>query len=325
MRLHPLFCSVMLLLAGCHAGSYQGPVSDHFDGVHFYNPATYAIHPVRAINQPDRSHLSVNSKLDPVRMTFINHATILIQSDHFTLLTDPIWSCVIGPVSGIGPVRWRPPAIAFDRLPPIDVVLISHNHYDHLDLPTLIRLNNRFHPVFIVPLGNKRYLEDFGIQHVIELDWWQSVHIKQATITMLPSHHWSSRWYYDLKKTLWGSYGISLNGKKIYFGGDTSYDDHFKAIHDGWGTADLALLPIGGYSPRFYYKTMHMNPEDAIKADEDLHAVHSIGMHYGTFRLSFEGINEPEDVLKEELILSHANDGQFITVPDGRAHYYVLK
>lgn len=314
--------------------SYYGPISDHFDGKKFFNPG----HPSRKSNLTmlrwwwyrnqakwplhveNKPHPKITTTIpsDKVKITFINHATVLIQTNQFNLLADPIWSERASPFSWIGPKRVRDPGIPFHELPPIDVVLISHNHYDHLDISTLQKLQAHFHPIFLVPLGNKNLLIKNGMTRVIEMDWWQQHKFKNdITITFLPTLHWSARWLNDRYNTLWGSYGIDIGKIKIYFAGDTAYSDNFKIIQQRWGKPDLALLPIGGYLPEWVMQQSHLNPYEAVKAHLDLGAKQSIAIHYGTFQLSDEAFDQPNIDLKKALKLNSLSDKQFLLLPEG--------
>jgi len=249
------------------------------------------------------------------RWTFVNHATWLIQVDGVNILTDPIWSKNAGPTSWLGPKRVREPGIRFEDLPPIHAVLLSHNHYDHMDIATLQRLETRDHPLFIVGLGNKTFLEKFGLQHVQELDWWQSTSIVATTIHFVPSHHWSRRGWDDTNKTLWGGYVIQGKMQTFYFSGDTGYGPHFKTIHAHFPSIDVAFLPIGAYEPRWFMKDSHVDPAEAVQAHLDLHAKRSFGMHFGTFQLS----NEPIDQPAQDLATARQAAGlplEAFTVPD---------
>lgn len=290
--------------------------SDHFDGKQFFNPG----------------HRETNSFLDLVKwklvadakqwpefvknkdypspvlpegkkanFTFINHATFLIQTQELTILTDPVFSLRVSPVSFVGPKRVRQPGVAIDRLPPVDVVLISHNHYDHMDLPSLLDLDARFHPLFIVPLKNRDFLVKKGLQNVVELDWWQTHKVKNTSFTLTPSLHWSSRSLFDKYETLWGSFMVSFEGFKFYFAGDTGYSEHFRDVKVRLGSPDVALLPIGAYEPRWFMKKHHMNPLEAVAAHKDLKAGQSYGMHFGTFQLTDEGIDDPVSELRKAL------------------------
>ncbi len=232
--------------------------------------------------------------------TFINHSTVLLQLESLNIITDPIFSDVAGPM--LGPRRVRAPGIAFQELPKIDVVLLSHNHYDHLDIPSIRDLWKRDHPVFIVPLKNGKLLRSLGIDQIVELDWWQEHRLtaKQSFI-LTPAKHWSRRGLLDYCKTLWGGFVIKTPELQIFFAGDTAYSSHFKMIQERYGAMDLSLLPIGAYEPRWFMKEFHMNPEEAVQAHLDLESKRSMAIHFGTFRLTDEGINDPVKHLQESL------------------------
>jgi L-ascorbate metabolism protein UlaG (beta-lactamase superfamily) len=234
--------------------------------------------------------------------TFINHSTVLLQLEHLNILTDPIFSAVAGPNSLLGPRRVRAPGLAFEELPKIDVVLLSHNHYDHLDVPSIQDLWKRDHPLFIVPLGNGKLVRSLGIHKVVELDWWQEHRLsaKQSFI-LTPAKHWSRRGLLDYCKALWGGFVIKSPELQIFFAGDTAYSSHFKMIQERYGAMDLSLLPIGAYEPRWFMKEFHMNPEEAVQAHVDLESKLSMAIHFGTFRLTDEGINDPVKHLQESL------------------------
>ena len=236
---------------------------------------------------------------DEIRATFVGHATLLVQTAQSTFLTDPVWSSRCSPVTWAGPQRVHAPGIAFQELPKIDFVVISHNHYDHLDLPTLSKLEKRDQPEFFVPLGNREWMLNQGLSHVQELDWWGNVRASTgAEITLVPSQHFSGRGLWDRDKTLWGSFLIRIGKRQIFFGGDTGYSDHFKQIAEKLGPVDLSLLPIGAYAPQWFMKPVHMNPEEAVQAHLDLGSRQSIGIHFGTFQLTDEPREEPADRLR---------------------------
>ncbi len=229
----------------------------------------------------------------------INHATILIQVDGLNFLTDPIYSERSSPVSFAGPKRVRKPALDFDKLPPIHAVVISHNHYDHLDLPTLLKLEEKFSPTFYVGLKNTELLKSAGIKKVIEMDWWQKIQLNDVHLSFVPAQHWSARGLFDRYETLWGGFFIEGSSHKIYFAGDTGYGDFFKQIKERLGAPDLSFLPIGAYEPRWFMKGAHMNPEDAVMAHMDLESKFSVGMHFGAFQLTDEAITDPVTDLKK--------------------------
>ena len=228
-----------------------------------------------------------------IKYTVINHATVLIQWHNNNIITDPIYAQRSSPVTWAGPKRVRAPGVAFDDLPPIDVVVISHNHYDHLDLETLKKLNLRDHPLFLVGMKNGDLLKSEGIENFKELNWWEKVEYNNLVITFVPSQHWSARGIFDRKETLWGGYDISDRKSNIYFAGDTGYGKFFKEIKEKMGRPVLSFLPIGAYAPRWFMKNHHLDPADAIMAHNDLKSFNSVGIHFETFQLTDEAFNEP--------------------------------
>ncbi len=248
---------------------------------------------------PDLAALRLNHQQPTV--TWIGHSTLLIQLDGVTFLTDPTWSDRIGPFSGtVGVRRFTPPGIPFHELPSIDLVLISHDHYDHLDEPTVRRLARVFNPRFVVPLGIKSWLQDRGIMNVSELDWGESISFKGLQIVCTPAQHGSGRTLADSGYRLWSSWAV-IGSKRFYFAGDTGYAPHFEMIGRILGPFDLAALPIGSYSPRFIAKPIHMSPEDALQAFRDLRSAKFIGIHWGTFELAQEPYDEPPRRIADEV------------------------
>jgi len=286
--------------------------SDHFDGRRFFNPTGPALQPLTAVPRmlltrraSWPAHVTDAPRPSPARgtasavVTFIGHATFLIQTAAGNILTDPMYSEHAGPWNRLGPRRVRPPAIAFDALPPISIVLLSHNHYDHCDLRTLGMLAKRFDPLVVTPLGNGRLARAAGIGRVEELDWWQSAQGSSVPITLTPAHHFSARGLFDRNRALWGGFLLSVDPARLYFAGDTAYAPFFHEIPRRLGPIDLALLPIGAYEPRWFMQSVHMNPAEAVQAHLDLGATESIAMHFGTFQLTAEGIDEPARALEE--------------------------
>jgi len=288
---------------------YRGPRSDHFDGRRFHNidsvqqshsgfvkwqmnkrPGTWP----RWIDEPAGPKPLERVGGGRLRVTLINHSTTLLQFDGVNVLTDPIWSMRCSPVPFAGPRRHRAPGIRFDDLPPIDAVLVSHNHYDHLDLPTLRRLPHA--PVF-APLGTA----DVIGKRAIALDWWQSTKLNDAvTITLVPANHFCARALSDRNANLWGGFVIRAPAGDIYFAGDTGWGPHFAQIADRFDIR-LALLPIGSYLPRWFMKPVHIDPREAVEAHAILRARRSVAIHYGTFRLGDDGEREPVDDLRSAL------------------------
>ena len=251
-----------------------------------------------------------------VRLTFINHSTFLIQTGGYNILTDPIYSRRCSPVSFVGPSRVHRPAIAFDNLPKIDVILISHDHYDHLDIATVSRLVKRDRPHIYLGLGVAAHLD--SRQRVTELDWWEKVSVApDFKLNFVEVRHFSGRTLIDRFSTLWGGFVLEVNDKKIYFGGDSGYGDHYKETFRRFGPMDIALLPIGAYSPRFFMSDAHIDPRQAIQAHLDLRSRQSVGMHYGTFQLTAEKRDEPRQLLEEEKRRASIPSREFITLKPG--------
>jgi L-ascorbate metabolism protein UlaG (beta-lactamase superfamily) len=256
-----------------------------------------------------------------VRLTFINHASFLIQLPNLNILTDPIWSDRASPVTFAGPKRVRSPGLAIKNLPKIDVILISHNHYDHLNIETLLQLQKRDRAKVYVPLGDAAWLRERGID-AIELDWWQMIEHAEVKIYFAPATHWSARGLTDKNESLWGSYLIQNQNFKIYFAGDTGMGPHFKMINERFGAVDVALLPIGAYEPRDFMKNYHTNPQEAVEAMQILNAKHALGMHFGTFQLSDEAIQQPLLDLAESLKHANISESRFQTLEVGETKSY---
>lgn len=242
----------------------------------------------------DGAFLRENAQHSAPTVTWVGHATLLVQMDHVTFLTDPIWSDTPSPVAFAGPRRFVPPGIAMEDLPPIDFVVVSHNHYDHLDLPTLSALAERDPATrFVVPLGNGELLRESGVANVEELDWGGAIRHEGVVVHCLPAQHWSKRGIGDDRKALWSSWAVTGPTRRFYFAGDTGYFDGFARIARALGPFDLAALPVGAYEPVKMMQASHMNPEEAVRAALDLTARRALAIHYGTFDLSDEPLDEP--------------------------------
>jgi len=281
-------------------------MSDHWDGRRFVNPAVPAPQSFAAVPRmlaerrtPWPKWIDTPSQRPPALegaaavVTFIGHSTFLIQTPDGNILTDPMYSQRAGPLNLVGPRRVRQPAVRFEDLPPITIVLLSHNHYDHCDLRTLRRLAQRFDPLVITPLNNGPLVRSAGIRRIEELDWWQPAQTAALPVTVTPARHFSARGPFDRNRALWGGFVLKAGGRQIYVAGDTAYAGFFTDIPQRLGAIDLALLPIGAYEPRWFMQAVHMNPAEAVQAHLDLQAHESIGMHFGTFQLTTEGIDDP--------------------------------
>lgn len=318
-----LFSGVLLLVGsafvyGCALSgpAWKGPKGDHFDGTKFFTPGAPAREGTSGFfkwqlerkagtwsayrDEPPGPPPPVRVGLGVLRVTFINHATTLLQLDGVNVLTDPIYSDRCSPVSFAGPHRVRPPGIRFEDLPPIDAVVLSHNHYDHMDVATLKRLQLAFpHLKIFAGLGNKAFLESQGLREVFELDWWQSATLGGTPVTVMsvPNQHFSNRGLLDADATLWTGWVLEGTNGRAYFGGDTGYGPHFKAVGDKLGPFRLAVLPIGAYSPEWFMGPIHMTPADAVKAKGELRAEVMVPIHYGTFPLADDGETQPVEEL----------------------------
>lgn len=315
--------------------------SDHYNGKKFFNPTLdeqfspgitdmYKMAMEGRPEWPDNvdnigvPRLNETLNTGDFALTFVNHATFLIQTADLNIITDPVWGERASPISWIGPKRVRNPGVEMDSLPQIDVILISHNHYDHLDKRTLKELNEKFSPLVLVPIGDKKLVESIGFERVQELDWWESVQINSDTkITFTPAQHSSARGLFDRDKSLWGSYYIQSHGRSIYFGGDGGYSTHFSDIKNKMGSPEIAILGIGAYLPNFFMKAIHTSPAEAVTAHLDLGATQSIGMHYGTFQLASEEFGQPLKDLKAAMQKDSISDEGFVILQEGETRIYL--
>lgn len=294
------------------------PVSDHCDGRRFFNPGhagrerfgdflkwRFSRRPPRwpeRVENTAQPRLPASPRADECAVTFVGHATFLLQFAGINVLTDPIWSESCSPVPGTGLNRVRAPGLAFSALPRIGLVLLSHNHYDHCDLPTLRRLAAGHAPLAVTTLGNHRLLARAGFRRVVELDWWQEHRFAEfpgGAITCVPAQHFAACTPFDRNRALWGGFVIATAAGRIYFAGDSGYGPHFAEIGEQLGPCALALLPIGAYEPRWFMRPMHMNPAEAIQAHRDARARRSLAMHFGCFPLADDAFGAPPQALAE--------------------------
>ncbi len=249
----------------------------------------------------DLKYLAANRR--DATVTWVGHATLLVQIGGLNVLTDPQFSERASPVSFAGPRRVVPPVPAIEELPHIDAVVISHDHYDHLDLATVTRLAAQpgGPPRFFAGLGMKRWFERAGIADVVELDWWQSVDFRGVQFSFVPVQHWSKRTLWDANQRLWGGWALRHPSFSFFFAGDTGYSQDFADIGRKFGGFDLAAIPVGAYAPRWFMSIMHVDPAEAVKIHRDLLARQSVGIHWGTFDdLTDESLYEPPEVLARE-------------------------
>jgi L-ascorbate metabolism protein UlaG (beta-lactamase superfamily) len=304
------------------ADAMSFPQSDHCDGVRFFNPGPGTPRGVRGllrwrlrerrtpwpefIEDPPFPPPPDVCPPDHAAITFIGHATFLIRMGGLTILTDPIFSDRCSPVAWAGPRRVRRPGLALAALPRVDVVLLSHNHYDHMDLPSLRRLHQRDAPAVVTTLGNARTLARAGLGDARELDWWQATRHGAVEITATPARHFARRGLFDHNRSLWAGFMLSIGPRRLLFAGDSGAGSHWADIRARLGAPGVALLPIGAYEPRWFMQAVHMNPADAVQAHRDLGAGHSIGMHFGTFHLTDEAVDAPAAALANALGPGHA-------------------
>lgn len=300
---------------------YSGPPTDHFNGKHFYNPSGGGPGGGRGLlhwllnRQPGPWRKWIDSApgaIPPdrvsggaIRVTFIGHSSVLLQMDGLNILCDPIWSKRASPISWAGPKRHRAPGIGFDQLPKIDLVLQSHDHYDHFDVPTLRRIAARWKPHFAVPLGVAQRLLSKKLatgSQIAELDWWQSAQLSDSVrITAVPAFHFSGRGLRDRNKTLWCGYVLETPSGTVFFAGDTAYGPHFAEIRARFPNIRLAFLPIGAYRPQWFMGPVHISPSNAVRAHRELSASTTIAIHFGTFHLADDGEQEPVTELQQAL------------------------
>ena len=334
-----LFIAVVIGLGIILSGpTYKGPVSDHFDGKQFINPTG-----IRAKGLGDVLQWMLKRKQDPwkerkdipygdkplansneLRITYVNHSTFLIQVDGINFLTDPVWSERTSPFTFAGPKRMRPAGIKFEDLPKIDVVLLSHNHYDHLDLETMKKIFKANQPKVITPLGVKAFLELNNISGHGDMDWWDEVILTDSlTIQSVPAQHFSGRGMRDRDATLWCGYVIKRKNRNIYFAGDTGYNDKtFKAIGERCAPIQVALIPIGAYKPQWFMSPIHCSPEEAVKIHLDVKTEISIADHYGTFPLADDGEDEAKEELLKALDQYNLSKGVFILLEEGQGRIF---
>lgn len=322
------------------SNTYSGPLSDHFDGVRFFDPDGAPPKALRDLLRwqfdrdrkrakwPDWVPSPFSDSPPPrvdgrkVRLSFVGHASWLIQTAGLNILVDPVWSMRVSPFAWAGPRRHNDPGIAFEALPVIDVVLVSHGHYDHLDVATVSRLVRQFSPRVITPLGNGLTMRaaDAAIK-AESYDWHDGVSLSDdVAVTLVPTRHWSARGLFDRNRALWASFVLETPAGKIYIVCDSGYGEgkHFRRVAEAHGPLRLAILPIGAYEPRWFMRDQHMNPSDAVQALRDCGAEQALAHHHGTFQLTDEAIDAPVVALAEALDKAGISRERFAVLKPGQ-------
>lgn len=324
------------------APRYQGAVSDHFDGKQFFNPSGHNASgfkevvkwqsdqkrekkPWTIVQNPSFGDKPTPSVSDgELRVTYIGHSTVLIQMDGINILTDPVWYERTSPVQWAGPKRVRPAGIKMEDLPPIHLILQSHNHWDHLDIVNLPKIYARNKPLIITSLGVSQFLKQHGMNNAVDMDWWDEYTLNNVgnteglKITCIPAQHFSGRGIKDRNATLWSGFMISSKSSgNVYFAGDSGYATFFKQIGDKFGKIRLALIPIGAYKPEWFMGNIHCSPSEAVQIHHDVRAEKSLAIHHSTFPLADDGQREPIDELEKALVLRGMSSDDFFVLEEG--------
>lgn len=336
-----VFCTFLLLIQlisrALSTKPYTGPRSDHFNGRRFQNPSgtnakgPQAVAEYMGKRSPDKWPKDLDQSIrqtpltipkpDAIQYTFVNHSTFLIQHSGLNILTDPIWSKRCSPFQFAGPKRQRPPGLPFESLPHIHLVLITHNHYDHLDKNTILKLNRtQDQPTYFVPLGLTPLMKKWGCKKIVELDWHQSADFNDCNITALPANHFSSRGTHDRNTSLWCGYLIISPTKKFYYLGDTGYSDVFEKTGKEYGPFDLCFIPIGAFKPEWFMGPIHISPTQAVQVHEDLNSPQSVAMHFGTFKLADDNPETAKQGLATARQENNISEEEFFIPREGESY-----
>lgn len=321
MRTAQLIILVFLVTSGCQSFRYYDPAKKHRGETRFYNNYDNSPHESfwkwqwqrlvkpRAPELPfqpevlktDTEFLKGNRSKNT--FTWVGHATALLQLQGRNILIDPVFSERVSPFTFLGPKRQVALPFTISQLPNLDVVLVSHSHYDHLDIASLkaISAQSGGKTRFLVPLGNAEFLTSEGIQNVREFDWWEEVTVEGLQLTFTPAQHWTQRSPWDYNQSLWGGWSVKLGNYHFFYSGDTGYSKDFSDIYEKLGPVDVAMIPIGAYEPRWFMGKQHVDPAEAVQIHQDLHARASVGVHWGTFNMSDEPLAAPPQELAEAL------------------------
>jgi L-ascorbate metabolism protein UlaG (beta-lactamase superfamily) len=311
-----ILISIIFILKGIYSPNYKGEISDHFNGTEFYSPYNksevkgikfllkWILHREKGVWNKVSNLESVLKRnyinsLGDLDIVFINHSTFIIRIDGITIITDPVFDKCVGLFGIYGPKRMQPTGLKINELMKVDLVLISHNHYDHLDIISLKKIFRIYSPKILTPLGVGNYLKMNNINNYYDLDWWDETEVNsEISIVCVPANHFSGRGLTDRNKTLWCGYIIKSKYGLVYFVGDTGYDEKlFKEIGKKFGDISLSLIPIGAFKPEWFMSPVHVSPEQAIKIHFDVKSIKSIAMHWGTFQLADDGMYEPKTLL----------------------------
>ncbi len=321
------------------APTHSGPVTDHFDGKKFINPGNAQAKGLTDVFKwmmqrkqgpwTEKKESAYGAKPESiithgVKITFVNHSTFLIQIDGKNILTDPVWSERTSPFDFAGPKRMKQPGIRFEDLPKIDYIILSHNHYDHLDINTIKKIYKVHQPKIITPVGVKSFLDNNEITTATDLDWWQEVSISDSlSIQSVPAQHFSGRGISDRDATLWCGYVIKNPQGNIYFAGDTGYNEFtFKEIGKRCAPISVALIPIGAFKPAWFMSPIHCSPAQAVQIHFDVNASQSIAAHFGTFPLADDGEDEPTTELAEALKQANLVKEKFLVLKEGEGRFF---